>query len=156
MMVFNTGMTAAKMFGTPGGTRLSPRLATPLFPFASPVSVYGGACSNNLPSGAGSAPAVPSVTVTPGGTSNVTVQLPALNLTVRNGTSSSPGTVVNNARVVTYDLECEINGNPIEREFRTNTSGQLNTSNRGLPWGTYGRSASTRRRSPPTRGSRTR
>ena len=94
ILVFNTGMTAARTFGTPG-TRLSPQNATSLFPFPSPYSVYAGTCEGDNPNPAELDPppapgAIQSVTVPPGTTVTppVLIQLPALHLTVRNSSST--------------------------------------------------------------------
>ena len=48
VMVFNTGMTGAKTFGTLG-TQAATVTASPLFPFASPDTVYAGSCTGNNP-----------------------------------------------------------------------------------------------------------
>ena len=52
VVAFNSGMTVAKAFGTPG-TPQAEVTATPLFPFTSPYSVYAGSCEENNPSLAG-------------------------------------------------------------------------------------------------------
>ena len=91
VVVFNTGMTTARSYGSPGGARLATVTATPVFPFTSPDTVYAGACTgnnpnpNSLPNPPGAA-AMASVTVPSGGSAPAQVQLPALNLTVFSGT----------------------------------------------------------------------
>ncbi len=141
VVVFNTGMTTAKAYGNPGGSRVSTVTATPVFPFTSPDTVYAGACSGNnpnpssLPNPPGAA-AIANVTVPSGGSLPASVQLPALNLTVWSGTgSSSPGSAVSNAHVIVSDSNCSISGNPVKRTFSTNSSGKL--ADPGLPWSTY-------------------
>lgn len=150
VMVFNTGMTAAKNFGTIG-TRISPRLATPLFPFASPDTVYAGACTGNNPNPTGGtppasvAPAIASVTVPPNGTVAAPIVLPALNLTVRAGSApgtSTQGALVTNAKVTVTDKNCSVGGVPIKRTLAaggTNAtpSGKLPNADRGVPWSNY-------------------
>lgn len=140
IVVFNTGLTTARVFGTPGGSRVSSITGTSLFPFTSPYVVYAGACTGNNPnpSGAANPPgaaAIGTVTVPPGGSAPVSVQLPALNLTVWSGTSSSPGSKVTNARVTVKDDNCSIAGNPVKRVYATNSGGAL--ADPGLPWSQY-------------------
>ncbi len=54
IVVFNTGMSTAKAFGTPGN-RVAQVTASPLFPFASPYSVYAGTCEGDNPNPSGQA-----------------------------------------------------------------------------------------------------
>ena len=90
VVVFNTGMTTARAYGSPGGARLATVTATPVFPFTSPDTVYAGSCTannpnpNSLPNPPGAA-AMASVTVPSGGSVPAQVQLPALNLAVFSG-----------------------------------------------------------------------
>jgi type II secretory pathway pseudopilin PulG len=134
IIAFNTGMTTARTFGTPGGTRVSSLTATPLFPFTSNITVYAGACTGNDP-GTGNA-ASASITVPSGSTTATqTLQLPALSIVVWTGSSSSSrGSAVNNASVVVSDDNCSISGNPVKRRY-TLSSGAL--PDPGLPWSTY-------------------
>lgn len=140
LTVFNTGMTQEKAFGTVG-TRAGDLTATPLFPFTSPYAVYAGSCAANNPNpddlaSPPAAAAIADVSVVPGQTANATIQLPALNLTVMSGSSSSnPGSPVNGATVKITDTECEVSGNPVERTYNTNSAGKLDTP--GLPYGVY-------------------
>jgi Tfp pilus assembly protein PilV len=133
VVVFNTGMTSAKSYGSPGGARLTTVTATPLFPFTSPDTVYAGSCTgnnpnpNSLPNPPGAA-AMASVTVPSGGSAPAQVQLPALNLTVFSGTGPTiPGSAVSNAHVIVNDTTCAV-----KRTYFTNTSGKL--ADPGLPW----------------------
>jgi prepilin-type N-terminal cleavage/methylation domain-containing protein len=134
--VFNNGMTSAKNFGTLGN-RVSTLAATPIFPFTSPVSVYAGSCDGNNPNPTGvanppAAAAIASVTVPPGGSVDASVLLPALDLTVWSGSSSSNrGSVVPNANVRIYDAVCT----SATYTYKTNASGKL--PDPGLPYGTY-------------------
>ena len=133
LMVFNTGMTTAENFGTLG-TRLAKITASPLFPFSSPDSVYAGTCTNNTPSVTSPLSAIASVPVNAGGpVSNALITLPAMDITVRTGTSSSsPGSLMNNAKVVITDKGCSPN---VKRTLFTNSSGKL--PDPGLPWSTF-------------------
>jgi type II secretory pathway pseudopilin PulG len=140
VVVFNTGMTDADAFGelgTPAGSIT----AEPLFPFASPDSVYAGSCSGNNPNPDGdaespAAPAISDVQIQPGLLATATVQLPALYLDVLSGTSAAdPGTPVSDARVVIQDRNCAIGGQPVTREQLTTATGEL--PNPALPWGDY-------------------
>jgi hypothetical protein len=139
IIVFNTGMTAAEAFGQIGTPQTSVT-ASQLFPFASPNTIYAGACEGNNPDpnddNPAAAPALASVLVPPGGSATASIQLPALHLTVFSGSSSStPGLPVANARVTVTDDNCSISGTPVKRTFGTNALGQL--PNRGLPWSRY-------------------
>ena len=127
MIAFNSGMTTADLWGTPGGTEVSSIAATPLFPFTSPDSFYAGSCTTNDP-GTGASKA--SVNVPANGSTTASVQLPALYVTVKNGSSA-----INGATVVITDTQCSYGSNNVTRTYTTNSSGQL--SDPGLPWGTY-------------------
>lgn len=132
VVVFNTGMTLPKTFGTPG-TPASTVTATPLFPFTSPDTVYAGTCSGDNPT---SGDALANATIPSGSTAGATIQLPALHLTVWSGnSSSSQGSPVPNARVRIGDKNCVTNGVPFRRTFFTNSDGKL--SDPGLPWSVY-------------------
>jgi prepilin-type N-terminal cleavage/methylation domain-containing protein len=140
IVVFNTGMTQERAFGNVG-TQATTIGATPLFPFTSPYAVYAGSCSANNPNpdelaDPPAAEALADVSVVPSQTAAATIQLPALDLTVRNGNSSSPGAAITGATVKIADTVCEdAGGNPITRTYTTNSSGKL--PNPGLPFGTY-------------------
>lgn len=142
IMVYNTGMTSAKAFGTLG-TRVASISTGPLFPFTSPDAVYAGSCTGNTPT-TGSL-AVVNATVPVGGTvTPAPIELPALNLTAFNGTgSSSPGTRANGANVLVLDDNCSVAGKQVRRTFTTNSSGNIATigtpalQQRGLPWSRY-------------------
>ena len=140
VVAFNTGMTEAEAFGTIGSP-VATLEATPLFPFASPDTVYAGSCTDNNPNpdadpDAPAAAAAASVLVPAGGTATAAVELPALHLGVRSGTGpGAPGTPVNNANVTVTDQICTAGGQPVERTFNTNAAGQL--PDPGLPAGVY-------------------
>jgi Tfp pilus assembly protein PilV len=142
VVFFNTGMTAAQVFGT-AGTPATSITADTVFPFSSDVAVYAGLCEGNNPNPADDDPppvpeALGSVLLPPGGSASAAVQLPALNLTVRTGSSSgSPGSPVVGATVRVSDLRC-----PDEPTLGfkrtlgpTNSSGRLDDP--GLPYGVY-------------------
>ena len=140
IVVFNTGMTEAKAFGDPGSPSAS-ITATPLFPFSSPDTVYAGACTSNNPNpdnleNPPAQLAMANVTVTPGGTSHATIQLPALNLRVMSGVGAIlPGLPVVSATVKITGQDCDWNGQPIVRIYHTNAGGKL--PDPGLPYGVY-------------------
>jgi Tfp pilus assembly protein PilV len=136
IVVFNTGMSTARSFGTPG-TRVPTITATSLFPFPSPYSIYAGTCEGHNPNPNELDPppapgAIAAVSVPPGTdlTTPATIQLPALHLTVYQGTSTSssryPG-----ATLRMFDSRCSF----AERSFTTNASGQLNDP--GMPYSEY-------------------
>jgi Tfp pilus assembly protein PilV len=138
VVTFNSGMKAARAFGTPG-TPQEKVTATPLFPFTSSYSIYAGTCEGNNPSlvNGESTPSgvVAEALVSPGGSTPVTIQLPALHLTAWSGTSSaSPGTPVAGATVKVTDTKCE-EGKPVVRTFTTNAQGGL--PDPGLPYSSY-------------------
>lgn len=137
VVAFNSGMQTAKVFGTPG-TPSAEVTATPLFPFTSAYSVYAGTCEQNDPSLTGkealpeSAIAEPIVAAK--GTTQVTIELPALHLTVWGGTEAEPGSQVEGAKVKVTDSQCTP-GNPTVRTLTTNAEGEL--PDPGLPFSTY-------------------
>ena len=127
-LAYNTGMSTAKLFGSPEGTAFSSKTATPLFPFTSPDSFYAGACTTNNPE---SGTAIASVAVPAGGTAaEQTIVLPSLWLTVK-----TDGTADNGAEVRITDSNCETGGHGVRRKYFTNSAGHL--TNPGLPWSTY-------------------
>lgn len=135
VVAFNTGMTVPKTFGTVGSPQSSIS-AGPLFPFASPDTFYAGTCDGNNPNpeeleDPPAAAAMASVNVLANDTVDAEIQLPALDLLVRN----SSGTPISGAKVVISDNECELNGNPVKRTYTTNSAGKL--PNPGLPYGNY-------------------
>jgi type II secretory pathway pseudopilin PulG len=130
-IAFNTGMSSAKLYGAPEGTRFSEKTATSLFPFTSPDSFYAGSCTTNNPeSGAGFV----STTVPNNGTASTkTIQLPPLYLTVK-----KEGSAYNGAEVVTSDNECATSGHEVRRSFTTaSNSGSGHLPEPGLPWSKY-------------------
>jgi len=101
----------------------------PLFPFTSPYAVYGGNCKANLPP----SPNAYFVNISPGAFQNTgTIYMPALDVTVRNGTPAAPGALVNNA-MVQYDPGCT----PIYTRY-TQPAGQLKPDEVGFPYSTAG------------------
>ncbi|MSO42349.1 MAG: hypothetical protein EXQ70_10735 [Solirubrobacterales bacterium] len=141
VVVFNTGMTIPKKFGTVG-TPVSELTAGGLFPFLSPYAVYAGTCDGNNPNPTGeddppAAAAIATVVVPAGNGAPAVIEIPALHLTVWSGVdSSNPGAPVQGARVRVADQNCDdAAGAPIQRTFATNASGGL--ADPGLPYGTY-------------------
>lgn len=143
VVVFNNGMSVAKTFGTPGApTNLVE--ATTLFPFTSPYAVYAGTCEANNPNPGAESEPPPSIAdalVSPGGNTQVTLQLPPLDLTVWSGDGESEGEVpVKDAEVVVDDIGCPVESeaeeqSPLRRTFTTDETGGL--GNPGLPYGEY-------------------
>ncbi len=134
IQVFNSGMKEPFTFTAPGGVPAATLATTAkLFPFTSPYAVYAGSCPSTNPNPtsnpeAPGAAAVAGVTVPPGATlaplPSGTIQLPALNLVVKDGS-----TLLSGARV-------KITGTcSFSREYTTTTGGVL--ADQGLPWGTY-------------------
>lgn len=140
IVVFNTGMSEAATYGTVG-TRVTTIAATSLFPFSSPDAVYAGSCAENNPNpddlpNPPAAPALADVNVVSNQAAAATIQLPALDLTVRTGNSAgNPGSVLNGAAVRITDTQCEVGGTNVTRNYTTNASGKLSTP--GMPYGIY-------------------
>jgi type II secretory pathway pseudopilin PulG len=143
----NTGMKNAKVFGTPGGTRLPVVEAKPLFPFNSAYTIYAGSCasSNPDPEGKGVNKAAYANVVAPAGaaaTPSASLQLPAFDPTVWSGKNeANKGSALANADVWVRDAKCTVSGQPVTRRYTTNISGKL--PDLGLPWGTYNVCADT-------------
>ena len=132
-MAYNTGMSVPKRFGTLG-TRVGTLAVGPLFPFTSPDSFYAGACAGNNPTASTpNAPAAAASLLVPvNGSASATIVLPALNLTVRDGTGTTvPGVPVANARVTITDRNCA----GVKRIMTTNATGNL--ADPGLPYSNY-------------------
>jgi Tfp pilus assembly protein PilV len=140
---FNSGMSQARILGTPGGTRQATLNATPLFPFASAYTFYAGSCSSNNPDPKGEFPALApafanviapaGATATPG-----TIQLPALELVVK-----KDGVALSGAKVTITDRVCKDSSSKlVKRIYTTNAAGQpsngaTGVAEPGLPWGSY-------------------
>ncbi len=133
IVVFNSGMKVARVFGTPG-TRQAEVTAKPLFPFASAYSVYAGACSEDNPGESAPEAAIGETELPPGGKTAVTVELPPLNLTAWSGKKSNPGTAVSGAEVKVTDAKCKGKGAQVLK-YTTNSGGHLEEP--GLPYSTY-------------------
>lgn len=118
---FHSNMTPAKAYWTPSKTRALSVAATPIFPFTTPVTVWGGACSANNP-GAGAGQA--SLTLQPGVTAPMqTVQVPALELTVKKGSSALSG-----ATITIDDDNCEVEGKQFIRTYVSEAQGHQSSS----------------------------
>ena len=141
VVLFNTGMTTPRVFGTPGaGTSTITGIS--LFPFDSDYAVYAGTCEGDNPNPADDDPppvpaAVASVLLPPGGNQAASIQLPALYITVLSGTSSgNPGSPVAGATVRIADRNCPDEPTPgFKRTFTTNAQGTL--ADPGLPYSSY-------------------
>jgi len=151
VFVFNALMNPAKPYWTPTKARQEEIVATPIFPFTSPDSVYAGACEANNP---GSGAGLGSVTLSPNKTYSPTLELqvPALELTVKNGSS-----VVSGAKITITDENCIVSGSNLKREYTSEANGhQSNATNGspeyGLPYGTYKICASASNRKKTVEG----
>lgn len=135
VVVYNTGLTAARTFGTVGSQQTT-LTAGSMFPFTSDYAVYAGTCESNNPNPQELDPppapsAIGSALVPPGGAApEVEIVLPALHLTAYQGSNTSSAKA-SGAVVKVRDLNC---GNLL-RTFTTNTNGQLD--NPGLPYSVY-------------------
>ncbi len=134
VVAFNSGMQAPKAFGTPG-TPAAEVHATPLFPFTSAYSVYAGSCKEDNPGVPAPEGAVGEAVVSAGGSTPVTIVLPALHLTAWSGTDAAePGEPVQGAEVKLADTKCTPE-EPQVRTSTTNSEGKL--PDPGLPFSTY-------------------
>lgn len=135
IQVFNTGVgTTALTFTAPGGNPAEKITTTgTLFPFTTPYAVYAGTCTGNNPNpnsetGAPGANAVASITVPVGATAaplpKGTIQLPALNITVKKNGAALVGAKVRLTGTCSFS-----------RNTTTVTGGVL--AEPWLPWGTY-------------------
>ena len=132
VIVSNTGMSVNKQFTPPGGVRATSITTTAtLFPFTSPYAVYAGTCaSNNPPAG----PMLGNATVPVAGAGTLAspgyIQLPSLQVTVKNGTPAVSG-----ATVTARDTGCNVTRT---LTTSTNSNGQVPAGGDiGLPYGTY-------------------
>lgn len=147
----NSGMTKEATFGTIGDEQ--PQITTgDLFPFASPDTIYAGNCTYNNPNPTNianppAAAAMALVQIVKNQQATASIQLPALQVTVRSGTSSSnPGSIVSNAAVTVTDTQCTTSGGAaVKRTFTNRTSGSptglvptgQSAVDPGLPYGVY-------------------
>lgn len=149
VVAFNQGMSVPKAFGDVG-SQAGQVTATPLFPFTSEYAIYAGTCEGNNPNPTGQEnppgeAAIASAIVPRGGSEAVSVQLPALHLTVWSGVDqTTPGSPVPGAAVELSDANCDDSaGNPITRTFTTTSEGKFTkdpqgqTLDPGLPYGVY-------------------
>jgi type II secretory pathway pseudopilin PulG len=131
-------------FGTPGGTRSATPLAEKLFPFSkSKYTVYAGSCASNNPNPDGTKTGnnvgIGSIEVPPGGLGTAQIQVPALELTVENGSKPLAGAKVT---VTDESSGCKFGGSAVKRTFTTNEGGHLarkenGATEGGLPFGIY-------------------
>lgn len=138
VVAFHSVMKEARVSWTANGTRQPVVSAYPLFPFTSPYTVYAGSCSANNPgSGEGQASAIVPVGKASG---EVEVQLPALEVTVKEGSKAIKG-----AKVTITDKSCkDTNGSLVKRFYTTNSDGKQFTAGSpteavepAIPWGSY-------------------
>jgi Tfp pilus assembly protein PilV len=128
-VIYNSGMTAFRKFGTPETYKeevLSPKT---IFPFTSKYIVYAGTCEADMPTLNGQA-SNPEVAVSGWLKSHVTVPLAPIDLVVREGTKSAPGALMSGATVTLEDTGCGT-----MRKTTTNLNGEL--PHPGMPFGTY-------------------
>lgn len=139
VVVFNSHMQQPKAFGTPG-TPQEEVTASPVFPFASPYVVYAGSCQKDDPGEAAPEDAVAEGTVSPKGTTEMTLNLPPLNLTAWSGSEAEPGEAVEGATVKIEDSQCaaelkEGEESAPPRTYSTDAKGHL--PDPGLPYSDY-------------------
>jgi type II secretory pathway pseudopilin PulG len=131
-------------YGTPGGSRSARPVAEKLFPFkGSKYTVYAGSCLSNNPNPSGTKTennvGIGSIEVPPGGVGTARIQVPALELTVENGSKPLAGAKVT---VTDENSGCKSGSNAVKRTFTTNSGGHLaftenGVTEAGLPFGIY-------------------
>lgn len=142
MFLYHPELTGSGIVkGEPGGERKAVWEES-LFPFTSPYTVYAGSCASNNPNpeeeeGAEGEAAMAGITVPSGAKAEATIQVPALYVSVKDGS-----TPVEDAEVVITDTECEDSYGNVERDYSTNSDGDAvpvggSGVNPALPWGTY-------------------
>jgi Tfp pilus assembly protein PilV len=122
IMVFNTGMSAAKAVPSQGGAFETSITTGPLFPFTSTYTTYAGTCTGDNPatSNPPGSTAMRSVTVPAGGQASALLRLPALRLTAYRGTNTS-STRAAGATVWVRDTRCA----NFKRIYTADANGQL-------------------------------
>jgi Tfp pilus assembly protein PilV len=144
IMVFNQGLETAKLFSSVGGLPAPTVEAKELFPFTSPYAVYAGSCTSNNPNpksepGTPGAAAVTAITVPRGAAVPApvpSVQVPALDLTVKTGSTPIVGAKVK----VTGTCSFERIFTTVERTIEKGAEKIIEKgvlADPGLPWGTY-------------------
>jgi Tfp pilus assembly protein PilV len=132
VIVSNTGMSLNKQFTPPGGVRAtSITTTTTLYPFTSPYAVYAGSCASNTPP---AGPMLGNATVPVAGAGSLAspgyIQLPSLQVTVKNLLLSVSG-----AKVTAKDTGCNVTRTLTSS---TDSNGQVPVGGDiGLPYGTY-------------------
>jgi hypothetical protein len=144
IMVFNQGMETAKSFSTTSGVPAPTIEAKGLFPFTSPYAVYAGSCTSNNPNpksepSSPGAAAVAAITVPRGAAvpSPVPkVQVPALGLTVKTGSTPIVGAKVKITGPCSFERTyTTVENTIIKGTEKITEKGVL--ADPGLPWGTY-------------------
>lgn len=144
IMAFNQGMEAAKAFSPVGGLPAPTIEAKGLFPFTSPYAVYAGSCTSNNPNPssdpkAAGAAAVTPITVPRGAAVAPPVpkvQVPALNLTVKTGSTPIVGAKVKITGTCSFErIYTTVEKSIVKGTEKIVEKGVL--ADPGLPWGTY-------------------
>lgn len=139
VVVFNTGMSGPKVYGTVGSPQANMTIS-PLFPFSSPNAAYAGTCEGNNPNPTAQEPppaSQASLLVPAGGTISGTIQLPALDIRVFTGNNNSnPGVPLAGAQIKLIDNDCDDGaGQQITRDYISNSLGVLDDP--GVPRSHY-------------------
>ncbi len=133
---YNT--SGAAPYWTSGKTRQLSLLASPIFPFPSPITIWAGSCSGNNPT---ESTGKVNRTFLAGevATAPVKLKVPAFEVTVTNGTSAIKG-----AEVTVSDDNCNgESGNPLVRTYVTESGGHQAATETatepeyGIPFSTY-------------------
>lgn len=133
MIVANSGIPVpgTRLFGTSGTYVSSISTGTTLFPFQSPYAVYAGPCSQDEPALNGGTDAAPTVPTGGAVTPAPSIVLPAIRVTVYNGSSrTSKGSAVSGYKVAFTDTNC--GGTDTDPTTTTSTGVAA-----GLPYSAY-------------------
>ena len=132
VIAFNTGLTSSRVFPDTPGARLASITGSSLFPFASDYAVYAGTCEGDNPNPLDLDPppaplAIASVLLPAGGAQTASVQLPAMHVTVYQGSNTSSARAAG-ATLKLRDTRCS----DFLRTYTANSQGRLDDP--GVPY----------------------
>jgi Tfp pilus assembly protein PilV len=130
---FMSNTSGTGSYWSPGKTRVLNFTASPIYPFSSGDSIWAGSCKGNNPS---TSTGIATYTFKSGevATQPLHLKVPALELTVKNGSANVSG--------ATITITDEVCTEPVERTYISESSGHQSNSTTGapeygLPYGKY-------------------
>lgn len=131
--VFASNTSGTGSYWSPGKTRVLNFTASPLYPFSSGDSIWAGSCKGNNPK---VSTGIATYTFKSGevATQPLHLKVPALELTVKNGSANVSG--------ATITITDEVCSEPVERTYVSESAGHQSSSTTGtpeygLPFGKY-------------------